>query len=203
MSDKYTFSLERHQLAAFLRQLADQLDLPPAPGAQPNAPDTAGQIPAHAPQPQPPTNNQRPATAQAAPTLPAVPLPPDFSKCKLALRNEHGHISVECKVKGGKSPQEAAKPPYPALKKRLAAAFKIVRKAAAQGTLPPPDKAAAFIADSRTMLDYPGYGDEHYATYGEAVDAFAAAMAAQDAPAVTRSVVTLQRLMADCHERYR
>lgn len=127
----------------------------------------------------------------------------------------------------------AGRPSYKSLKKRMRSSFKALRQAVQAGTMPHPEAAASFLADSLLMVEYPGYGDEHYAAYRTATEALRAALEAarqtagaqpgpsadtgadapHDAstpaaappitPDVRHAVEELYRLMVLCHDRYK
>ena len=72
----------------------------------------------------------------------------------------------------------AGRPSYKSLKKRMRSSFKALRQAVQAGAMPHPEAAASFLADSRLMVEYPGYGDEHYDAYRTATEALRAALEA-------------------------
>lgn len=175
-SRKTTFSTTRQELPAVLRRIADALERGDAIG--------------------------EPATA--VPEDEADPLLAsglgDFRKFKLNAKHAFGQMQVVLKVKtpgaaataadadgptttgtgaGARHAVRAAgRPSYKSLKKRMRASFKALRQAVQAGVMPPPQAAASFLSDSLLMVEYPGYGDEHYAAYLAATEALRAALEA-------------------------
>lgn len=94
------------------------------------------------------------------------------------------------------------KPRYKALKRRMKHVFK--RLAGALGAGEPPDSSliAAFVADSRHMVAYPGRGDPCYPDFSAAVDRLEAAAATGDVAAMTEAVAALDRMKKECHSRH-
>ncbi|BFR49528.1 GAK system XXXCH domain-containing protein [Nitratidesulfovibrio sp. HK-II] len=127
----------------------------------------------------------------------------EFRKFKLNAKHAFDHMEVVLKVKtpdasafgpdaagaaatddgpGGarasRLPHLSGRPSYKSLKKRMRSSFKALRQAVQAGTMPHPEAAASFLADSLLMVEYPGYGDEHYAAYRTATEALRAALEA-------------------------
>lgn len=94
------------------------------------------------------------------------------------------------------------RPRYKSLKKRMKRDFKDIGAALAAGSAPKPETVAAFVADSRLMTTYRGKGDEAYPAYLEAVSAFAAAAAAGDVEAMAPAYRELAAEKKRCHARY-
>ncbi|WP_051384483.1 GAK system XXXCH domain-containing protein [Nitratidesulfovibrio termitidis] len=178
-SRKTTFSTTRQELPAVLRRIADALERGDAIG--------------------------EPATA--VPEDEADPLLAsglgDFRKFKLNAKHAFGQMQVVLKVKtpdaaataagaadadgttttgtgagASHAVRAAGHPSYKSLKKRMRASFKALRQAVQAGVMPPPQAAASFLSDSLLMVEYPGYGDEHYAAYLAATEALRAALEA-------------------------
>ncbi len=178
-SRKTTFSTTRQELPAVLRRIADALERGDAIG--------------------------EPATA--VPGSEADPLLAsglgDFRKFKLNAKHAFGQMQVVLKVKtpdaaataagaadadgttttgtgagASHAVRAAGRPSYKSLKKRMRASFKALRQAVQAGVMPPPQAAASFLSDSLLMVEYPGYGDEHYAAYLAAAEALRAALEA-------------------------
>ncbi|MEG6506221.1 GAK system XXXCH domain-containing protein [Nitratidesulfovibrio sp. 1201_IL3209] len=224
-SRKTSFSITRQELPAVLRRIADALEQA-----------GAGETPADA------------ATGGETDPLLAAGLG-DFRKFKLNARHAFGQMEVVLKVKtpdaatipphatGTAAAGDAAarparspgRPSYKSLKKRMRSSFKALRRAVQAGVMPPPEAAASFLSDSLLMVEYPGYGDEHYEAYRQATEALRAALeaasaavspdAASDAPhapsapgvpvtppvtlELRHAVEELYRLMVLCHDRYK
>lgn len=148
-------------------------------------------------------------------------LPPDalallsgFRKMKISVKDEFGQVSVKIKFRSDLGDLEApdcacggtlpgGMPSYKSLKKRMRSSFKSVYQAVHAGRMPSGDAVAAFVAESRLMVQYPGYGDPYYAAYDTAVNAFEAAWQAQDIHALHAAVDALNHLKTDCHQRYK
>ncbi|GFM37846.1 GAK system XXXCH domain-containing protein [Desulfovibrio psychrotolerans] len=144
----------------------------------------------------------------------ALTLLSGFRKMKLSVKDEFGQVSVKIKFRSDLGDLEApdcacggtlpgGMPSYKSLKKRMRSSFKSVYQAVHAGRLPSGDAVAAFVAESRLMVQYPGYGDPYYAAYDTAVNAFEAAWQTQDIPALHAAVDALNHLKTDCHQRYK
>lgn len=178
-SRKTSFSITRQELPAVLRRIADALERDGAADA-PVGGETGG---------------------ETDPLL-AAGLG-EFRKFKLNAKHAFGHMEVVLKVKTPDAPAFAAaaagaaatvagtgdaraprhphlagRPSYKSLKKRMRSSFKALRQAVQAGTMPHPEAAASFLADSLLMVEYPGYGDEHYDAYRTATEALRAALEA-------------------------
>lgn len=143
-------------------------------------------------------------------------LPPleTFRKMKIGVKDEFGQVSVKLKYRTDLGDIEGepcacggvasdGKPSYKSLKKQMRSSFKTVYQAVHAGLLPPVDAVEAFIAESRLMVQYPGYGDEYYDAYLTALDTFATAWHAQDVVTMHTAVDGLNHLKTDCHQRYK
>ena len=136
----------------------------------------------------------------------------DFSKIKIGVKNDYGQITLKVKVKSEAcevceecgeplaGPGPEGKPKYKSLKKRMKSSFKVISSAVNQAVMPPQAAIEAFIADSRLMITYPGYGDEFYAAYDKAVDDFETAVAAGDMAAMHAAVHELNHQKSVCHD---
>ncbi len=133
---------------------------------------------------------------------------------KISVKDEFGQVSVKIKFRSDLGDLEApdcacggtlpgGMPSYKSLKKRMRSSFKSVYQAVHAGRMPSGDAVAAFVAESRLMVQYPGYGDPYYAAYDTAVNAFEAAWQAQDIHALHAAVDALNHLKTDCHQRYK
>jgi XXXCH domain-containing protein len=176
-SRKTSFSITRQELPAVLRRIADALEQA-----------GAGQTPAVA------------ATGGETDPLLAAGLG-DFRKFKLNARHAFGQMEVVLKVKtpdaatfpphaigtagtgdaAARPARSPGRPSYKSLKKRMRSSFKALRRAVQAGAMPPPEAAASFLSDSLLMVEYPGYGDEHYEAYRQATEALRAALDAAPA----------------------
>ncbi|GFK95719.1 hypothetical protein NNJEOMEG_03587 [Fundidesulfovibrio magnetotacticus] len=97
---------------------------------------------------------------------------------------------------------EEAMPKYSSLKKHMKYTFKAIGQALAAGQLPPLQEARSFLADSRLMCAYSGKGDEYYAHYLDAVQAFEQALEQSDLEALGLAYGELARLKRECHSRH-
>lgn len=140
----------------------------------------------------------------------------DFKKLKIKARDEYGQISLRVRVKSASECRDedidemdaqevsgAAKPKYKVLKKRMALSFSVIFKMIHQGDMPPKQAVDEFLADSRLMVTYPGYGDPHYDEYIAACDAFAEAFAAGDMARLNETVDVLVHQKGHCHAEYK
>ncbi|MDR3045156.1 MAG: GAK system XXXCH domain-containing protein [Desulfovibrio sp.] len=228
-SRKTSFSITRQELPVVLRRIADALERG----------DTVGTPGAATPE-----GDTDPLLAEGL---------GNFRKLKLNAKHAFGQMQVVLKVKtpdaaaatadgtagtgaGARhsarpvhSARPAGRPSYKSLKKRMRTSFKALRQAVQAGAMPPPRAAASFLSDSLLMVEYPGYGDEHYAAYRTATEALRTALEAvgtDDTPADTaypapapagaglpvalpvtpeirHAVEELYRLMVLCHDRYK
>ncbi len=155
----------------------------------------------------------------------------NFTRLGLSLKRENNGILVKIKIKYDDDAQfegnydlegefcynahdsrnletlmtglEQDKPPkYKALKKIMKRQFKAIRCALLSGALPAAELTQQFVQASEWMCSFPGKGDPYYAPYMEAVNAFAAAVAAQDLEATMEQVEKINSLKRACHDRY-
>ena len=145
----------------------------------------------------------------------------DFRKLKITAKREYGQVSLRAKIKSTSEcksedleyldgeelvpAQEAApgKPKYRALKKRMGSSFKVLFKMIHQGKMPPREAVEEFMADSKLMVSYPGYGDPYYDQYMAACDDFAAAYEAGDLARLNETVDALVHQKGHCHAKYK
>jgi XXXCH domain-containing protein len=133
-----------------------------------------------------------------------------LAKIKITVKRTDQGFEFKVKAKasaealaGVELPADAqGKPKYKSLKKRMKATFKTMTNTLLAGEIPDQALADSFVEDSRLMATYPGKGDEFYPVYTEAVDRFAQARATGDLEALRKSILELDRLKSDCHERY-
>lgn len=102
----------------------------------------------------------------------------------------------------GKPPPGKKLPRYSSLKKWMEKEFKAIMAELVQGRLPDTGLAASFVEDSRSMVLYPGKGDEYYPVYTAAVDAFEQAMFQGSLENVAAAVADLQAIKEACHDKY-
>lgn len=139
-----------------------------------------------------------------------------FERLKLSVKNEFGQTCVKIKAKPpkihkdalespegeGEDGQAETKPSYKKLKKRMKSSFKMIFKMVHDGNLPPAEAVEQFIADSRLMITYPGYGDEYYEEYGNAVDEFEKIFAEGNVEQIHEACDKLNSIKAHCHAKY-
>lgn len=134
-------------------------------------------------------------------------------KIKIGVTNEFGQFVVKAKFKpekvssgcsnaGAEAEDTQRLPKYKDLKKRMKRSFKMIRYAVRNSTLPPKEAVDSFLADSRVMVQYSGYGDEFYDEYIRLCDAFGEAYKTEKMPAIQETVVAIARCEARCHAKY-
>jgi XXXCH domain-containing protein len=196
---KFKRQMDRRQLAALLRQVADALegrdatDLKPLDGAfkefskaslkiKQKADRLAVKIKVESPALKPP------AAASASPASDKAPADP-FPLLRMA---DSAGLS-----------KEKAKPKYKDLKKQMKSSFKHIRESLAASQVPAPEIVESFLHDSKLMIGYPGYGDEHYQAYFEACSRFSAAYVTGDLAALKEHTEVLNQIKSDCHKQYK
>ncbi|MGL1861679.1 MAG: GAK system XXXCH domain-containing protein [Pseudodesulfovibrio sp.] len=139
----------------------------------------------------------------------------DFQKLKISVRDEFGQVSLQAKIKSSKECRPAfdtlddgkhvqpSKPRYEELKKRMGNSFKVLFKMIHQGQVPPKDAVESFLADSKLMVEYPGYGDPSYEIYTKACADFAAAFESGDIATLNEAVDLLVHQKGHCHAKYK
>lgn len=140
----------------------------------------------------------------------AVPVPAGFDRLKLSFRTRSGQLFMKGKFKTPRRDDapnmdfmdydEYDKPGYSSLKSHMKTNFRTILRHAHRGELPPAEVLSSFMADSRLMVTYPGYGDEFYPEYLSACERLEAAYAAGDVAAFRAEADTLAALKARCHD---
>ncbi len=140
-----------------------------------------------------------------------------FSSIKLSVKNMGESSLIKIKLKYQKTEDndifvnegdeagptlESGRPKYKSLKKKMKNEWKTLRLSLQNGQLPDPTIASVFIEESRLMTTYPGKGDEYYAAYNAATDAFEKAVNDKDLEAARIAMSELGRLKRECHDRY-
>lgn len=137
------------------------------------------------------------------------------AKLKIEVKRKDGRVVVKLKAKheepaGEAAPSaasarasKAAGSKYGQLKKRLKLSWKAVREAVLAGRAPDAAQAEAFVADSERMVAFPGKGDAYYAPYTTALESFRIAMKSGDIAALRSACDELERVKAQCHDRYK
>lgn len=137
----------------------------------------------------------------------------DLRKFKLEGKVEFGQMKIKGKFKSDKEcaseeitregeSTAPAKPKYKDLKKRMRSSFKLLLKTIHDGVMPPEEAVVSFLEDSELMVSYPGYGDEFYASYTEACEAFKAAYEAKDLDKMHETIDVLIHEKSRCHAKY-
>ncbi len=143
-----------------------------------------------------------------------------FKKLKINIRNDFGHTAVKVTAKPmPESPQisaddteteypieietETGKPKYKTLKKRMKSSFRAIFKAIHAGNFPTVEAIDEFITDSHLMVSYEGFGDEYYAEYITACDAFQEAVEKKDIEAAHKACDELNSIKAHCHAQHK
>ncbi len=139
-----------------------------------------------------------------------------FNKLKLALiKKEGGDLVLTLKVKQGRQltrqdKEENAMPfkdiaemKYRPLKKTLKSGYAAIRKEIEGGGLPSEAEIKDFMALTRTMVSYPGFGDDSYADFSAACQELDLAFKKRDFPAFRISFQKIGALRKSCHGRYK
>ena len=196
---KFKSQMDRPQLAALLRQVADALegrdaiDLKPLDGAfkefskaslkiKQKADRLAVKIKVESPSMIPPASASAYPESDKAPANPAP----------------HHRVADSAGLT-----KEKAKPKYKDLKKSMKSSFKHIRESLAANQVPAPEIVESFLHDSKLMISYPGNGDEHYQAYFEACSRFSAAYVTGDLAALKEHTEVLNQIKSDCHKRYK
>jgi len=137
-----------------------------------------------------------------------------FKKFKITGKNEFGQVAVRVRFKSAdacdtleesetcEACRTSCMPKYKHLKKRMKSSFRLIFKTIHDGQPPPAAAVESFLADSELMITYPGYGDEYYARYAQACEAFRDAFAAGDMDAMGRAVDAIAHEKNRCHATY-
>ncbi|NJB69519.1 XXXCH domain-containing protein [Desulfobaculum xiamenense] len=129
----------------------------------------------------------------------------------LGIRRKYGRISLKLKVQhllpqplpddAQSDPEATAEVTYSGLKKRMKRRLRSIGESISAGRPIPAPQLAAFVADSELMVEYEGYGDEHYARYLGTVRTLADAAARGDTEAIRAAHEAILACMRDCHAR--
>lgn len=139
----------------------------------------------------------------------------DFRRLKISVRDEFGQVSLRTKIKArgecqpdidelaDESSGRLTKPKYKDLKDRMESSFKVIFKMIHQGKIPPKVAVESFLADSKLMISYPGYGDSYYDVYTVACNDFAVAFESGDIDKLNETVDILVLQKGHCHAKYK
>ena len=127
----------------------------------------------------------------------------------LAVEGEDVNLSIDLAQKDaddGGTAQDAEGLPqidYSRLKKRMKSSFKTIFKAIHLQRKPPARSVESFLRDARTMVRFPGKGDDYYAEFLKCCYEFEAAYNRGDTEAVHRACDALNHTKTECHTRYK
>lgn len=170
-------TLDTNQIAAFLRLLASELE------------GTGG-----------------PATDEFGNQL------HDFNKLKIGLiKQEGGQLSLSLKVKNRKqegtvAPTEfadIAERDYRPFKQRLKSTFSDLTACANQGVLPSSELLSRFMAESKQLISFPGFGDPYYDDYWQACRAMEQAVKSESASTFQEKWAAVTTIKKACHRRFK
>lgn len=176
MAEKYTQTLTRDELPAFLRKLAEACESSPSTGfpdctkakkIRLSIKDEYGQL---------------------------------TVKLKLNAYIDECDLCEECEC--GEKRSDGL-PQYKRLKKRMASSFKVIFKALHQNSVPAEEAVADFIADSRLMTKYPGKGDTLYTEYNNLTDILEEAWKTKNLQKFHETVDALNHMKTECHHNYK
>jgi XXXCH domain-containing protein len=134
----------------------------------------------------------------------------EFRKMKISLEDKQGAVQVSIKYKLSKATATRAGKPvterplsYKELKRRMQLTYKTIFSMIHQDRVPPNDVVERFLADSRLMISFPGYGEPYYREYEEACLAFARAFEKGDMALLHQTFDRLDQVRSHCHNRYK
>jgi XXXCH domain-containing protein len=136
----------------------------------------------------------------------------DFNKMKVRLiKREGGKLALTIKVKNqnGKGPEGTAEftdvvaQDYRPFKQEIKATFAQLRECASQATLPPSELLSQFMAQSKRLIAFPGFGDPYYHDYWRACQDMEQAVKEGSAPAFQEKMATIATLKKACHHRFK
>ena len=122
---------------------------------------------------------------------------------KLRLKVEHAQSAATGIVKDSDSAVVEKPEKYKPLKKRMKKDFKAISTTLDTNRLPESEIVDRFIADSRRMIEFEGYGDIHYDAYRQAYEQFRKAYIANDFDAVKHHFEVLGSLKRECHKAFK
>lgn len=92
---------------------------------------------------------------------------------------------------------------YRPLKKLLKKSWEKIQREVAHGKLPSSLVMDEFMAQSKVMVSYPGFGDENYQEFTESCAALYQAFRAKNLQSFTDELGRVIGLKESCHNRYR
>lgn len=141
----------------------------------------------------------------------------EIDRLKIGLRQgEGGELELKIKVRDRRqgaadigtavvreAADEATLHAYRQLKRRMKGTFATLSREIAEGGTVAGATLASFLADSREMVGFAGFGDEFYPGYLEACEALAAACRGGDAEAMRRGLEELVARKRSCHQKFK
>ena len=103
----------------------------------------------------------------------------------------------------GGNRQDFADRKYRPLKKSMKKTYKDMVKLVEQGQLPSGAIVTDFMAQVRTMVSYPGFGDDHYKTFTIACDSLHKAFKSKDSELFAIELKKISLHKKECHHRYK
>ena len=105
--------------------------------------------------------------------------------------------------KKGAGFREIADNKYRPLKKSLKITYKAIVNQIEKGQLPSTSLITEFMAQTRAMVSYPGFGDSHYADFTQACDSLNQAFTSKDLGHFSEELKKISILKKECHHRYK
>ena len=136
----------------------------------------------------------------------------DFNKLKIALiKEEGGQLALTFKVKEHNRQRPVAateftdisEREYGPFKQQLKATYSQLLSLASQATLPAPELLAQFMAQSKRLITFAGFGDPYYHDYWQACLAMEQAVSAGQIAAFQERLAAIQALKKACHQRFK
>lgn len=139
----------------------------------------------------------------------------DFNKLKIGLiKQEGGQLSLSLKVKNCK--QEAAVAPaeyaefadiaerdYRPFKQRFKSTFSDLTSCANRTELPSSELLSRFMAESRQLISFSGFGDPYYDDYWQACRDIEQAVLSNSASAFQEKWAAVNTIKKACHSRFK
>lgn len=92
---------------------------------------------------------------------------------------------------------------YKPLKKQMAATFKELARTLERNTVPSAQSVEMFLAQAEKMVSHPGFGDEHYDLFLKECRDFKRLCLAHDVAGASAQHVKITSLTKECHRRYK
>lgn len=139
----------------------------------------------------------------------------DFNKLKIGLIKEGGgQLALSLKVKGQGQVRQGEAPAAPdftdigeleyrPFKREMKVTFVEIAAGLDQGKIPPEELWRRFMAQSKRLIAFSGFGDPFYNDYWQACASMDTAVGVGDLAACRRHWQTLVSLKRDCHRRYK